>query len=505
MVTKCLSLRARADSTRIALRLASSSIVIALFVIFLGPAPEAQTPSTVGQWSAVLPLPTETVHVHVLPTGKVMFWPYSDDARLLDPATNTMTLASLAGFNVFCSGHSALPDGRLLVTGGHVANNVGLSYAAVFDPFTNMWTRLPDMNAGRWYPTNTTLANGDILTVSGDVDLVVGQNILPQVWERSQNRWRDLVNAQRWVGLYPFMHLAPDGRVFMSGGAGQSAFLNTSGTGSWTDVTFVQVRDYGSSVMYDEGKVLVVGGADPPLATAAVIDLKAATPSWRAVQSMSIARRQLNATILADGTVLVTGGTSGPGFSNTSTPVLTSQIWNPSTETWTTVASAARPRLYHSAAVLLPDGRAFASGGQGEESGEFYSPPYLFKGTRPTISSAPDAIAHGQQFFVATPNATSITKVHLIKLSSVTHGFNQDQRINRLVFSQGTGGLNVTAPANGNVGPPGYYLLFIVDGTGVPSVAKIGTESVLPERLRRRQQVLRRRPRAVWCRWSGRA
>ena len=98
-------------------------------------------------------------------------------------------------------------------------------YAAVFDPFTNMWTRLPDMNAGRWYPTNTTLANGDILTISGDVDLVVGQNILPQVWERSQNRWRDLVNAQRWVGLYPFMHLAPDGRVFLSGGAGQFGVL----------------------------------------------------------------------------------------------------------------------------------------------------------------------------------------------------------------------------------------------------------------------------------------
>ena len=86
---------------------------------------------------------------------------------------------------------------------------------------------------------------------------------------------------------------------------------------------------------------------------------------------------------------------------------------------------------------------------------------------------APDSISHGQQFFVATPNATSITKVHLIRLSSVTHAFNQDQRINRLQFSQGTGGLNVTAPANGNVGPSGYYMLFIVNGTGVPSIAKI--------------------------------
>ena len=129
----------------------------------------------------------------------------------------------------------------------------------------------------------------------------------------------------------------------------------------------------------------------------------------------------------------------------------------------------------HSAAVLLPDGRVFTSGGQSEETAEYFSPPYLFKGTRPTITTAPDTIAHGQQFFVATPEATSITKVHLIRLSSVTHAFNQDQRINRLQFSQGTGGLNVTAPASGNVSPPGYYMLFVVNSTGVPSVAKIST------------------------------
>ena len=236
MVAKCLSLRARADFTRIGLRSASSSIVIALFFIFLGPAPEAQTPSTVGQWSAVLGLPTETVHVHLLPTGKVLFWPYSDDARLLDPATNTITLASLAGYNIFCSGHATLPDGRLLVIGGHDANDVGFPFSSIYDPFTNIWTRVPNMNAGRWYPTATTLANGDILAISGSLDLVVGENNLPQVYEQAQNRWRDLVNARLTVGLYPFMHLAPDGRVFLSGGWGRSMLLNTSGTGSWTDL-----------------------------------------------------------------------------------------------------------------------------------------------------------------------------------------------------------------------------------------------------------------------------
>ena len=160
------------------------------------------------------------------------------------------------------------------------------------------------------------------------------------------------------------------------------------------------------------------------------------------------------------------GGTSGPGFSNTSTPVLHRRSGTRRLKPgprWPAPPGPGciipPPFCYLTAAPLRPADRARSPGSSTRR-------PTFSMGTRPTISSAPDAIAHGQQFFVATPNATSITKVHLIKLSSVTHGFNQDQRINRLVFSQGTGGLNVTAPANGNVSPPGYYLLFIVNSTG---------------------------------------
>jgi hypothetical protein len=416
----------------------------------------------------------ETVHLHVLPTGKVLFWAYNDDARIWDPATGAITLTPLAWFNIFCSGHSALSDGRLLVTGGDVAGDTGLPHAAIYDPFNNTWTRLPDMNAARWYPTNTTLANGDVVTLSGNIDPWTGINTLPQVWERTQARWRDLLSARLELAYYPYMFLAPNGRVFLAGPSAQSMYLNTSGSGAWSNVANPGAyRDYGGSVLYDNGNVLYLGGGDPPLASAQVIDLNAATPSWRTVAPMSVARRQMSATILADGTVLVTGGTSGPGFANPDTPVFTSEIWNPATETWSPAASASRPRLYHSSVVLLPDGRIFSSGGQGEENFEIYSPPYLFKGARPTITSAPDTIVHGQQFSVTTPDATSITKVHLIKLSSVTHTVNMEQRINRLVFSQVSGGLNVTTPANGNLTPPGYYLLFLVNSNGVPSVGKI--------------------------------
>ena len=185
------------------------------------------------------------------------------------------------------------------------------------------------------------------------------------------------------------------------------------------------------------------------------------------------ARRHLNATLLPDGKILVSGGTSGAGFNNPSTPVMAAEMWNPVTETWTTMASGTIPRLYHSGALLLPDGRVFATGGDGYNQAEVYSPPYLFRGARPAIAAAPASVAYGQTFFVETPNAASITQVTWVGLSSVTHAFNMNQRINVLSFSQAAGGLNVVAPSSPTLAPIGHYMLFILNSDGVPSVAKI--------------------------------
>jgi len=429
--------------------------------------------STVGQWSGVKPWPAVAVHAHLLPTGKVMYYSYGDDSRSWDPANDAITQLALAGYNIFCTGHSLLGDGRLLVTGGHISNNIGERRATLYDPSTNKWTNQPDMNAGRWYPTNTALANGDVLVVSGS-DEQGRMNPLPQVWQAGNGRWRSLTSATRDLPYYPFMY-GWNGKVFNAGPNQDTQYLDTSGTGAWTNVGLRKFgfRDYGSSVMYDDGKVLVVGGADPPTPTAEVIDLNAASPAWSDAARMANPRRQLNATLLPDGKVLATGGSSAAGFSEPSGAVHAAEMWDPATDSWTTLASSTRFRGYHSIALLLPDGRVLSAGGDNEPNAEIFSPPYLFKGSRPTVTSAPASVSYGQTFSVATPDAASVAKVTWVRLSSVTHAFNMNQRINVLSFSQAAGGLNVTAPANGNASPPGHYMLFVLNGNGVPSVAKI--------------------------------
>lgn len=432
-----------------------------------------------GQWSALETWPFRPIHSHLLPTGKVLFWSYYNEAltpQLWDPQSDSVTPAANIGYSIFCSGHSFLADGSLLVTGGHIADYVGYAKASIYNPFTNSWTATPDMNGGRWYPTNTTLPSGDVLVTSGDLDSNTNVNTLPEVYQAASGTWRDLTTAQLALALYPRSFVAPSGQVFDAGPEPTSRYLDTSGTGKWTTVAtqnFTPWRDYGSAVMYDSGKILAVGGADPPTATAEIIDLNAATPKWTSTGSMSIARRQHNATVLPDGTVLVTGGSSGSGFDNSATPVNTSEIWDPKTGAFTVMPGQAVYRGYHSFAMLLPDARVVAGGGNvGGPNAQVYSPPYLFKGARPTYTNAPGAIGYGGSFNVSSPDAASITDVTLIRNGSVTHSFNADQRLMHLAFTKTATGVQISSPANANLAPPGYYMLFLL-ANGIPSVANI--------------------------------
>lgn len=470
--------------------------------------------SQVGRWDPVFSMPNVAIHTHVLPNGTVLFWGRRDDPAgslnehactpyLWDPATGDFTptpqptLADGSTVNLFCSGHSFLPDGSLFVAGGHLTDGDGVNQACTYDYRTTTWTALPVMNHGRWYPTATTLADGRVLVSSGSAATngTVVVNDVPQIWDGTS--WQQIVN---FIGLplYPRLHVAPDAQVFMSGSNFTTYLLNTDGDGNWTPLPGPSgsrqngERQYAPSVMYEPGKVTYIGGGndagtDLPSAATEVIDLRDTPPAWHGAASMRFRRRQHNATILPDGTVLVTGGTSGPGFNDVSPgqPVHVAELWNPETDIWTELAAEDVDRCYHATAVLLPNATVLSAGG-GEfmvgatpndpadthRDAQIFHPPYLFRGPCPQITVAPDDIEHSKTFTIET-QGPDIAKVTLVRLSSVTHAFDQNQRINVLTFtSQGTT-RNVTAPAGPAICPPGHYLLFVLSTSGVPSVARV--------------------------------
>lgn len=459
------------------------------------PARAQSDPSAAGQWSGPVSLPVVAIHMQLLPDGKVLAWgkpetpPIDGRApvRLFDPSAGQLAFQEVANpfVDVYCSGHAYLADGRVLAVGGHIRDFVGSDATTMFDHRSASWVNGPRMSAGRWYPTVTTLANGDVLAVSGDVDTTVGVNRLPQVFEAATGRWRDLSNAQLAMPLYPWMHLAPNGKVFNSGPGQATRYLEASGSGAWTAVAstnFGDRRQYeGASVMYEPGKVLIVGGGNPATNTAEVIDLNEPAPAWRYTGEMAFARRFLNATILPDGKVLATGGSSSALFSDPAGAVYNAELWDPATGQWSTLAAMSTSRLYHSTAVLLPDGRVFVAGGGGDGSkgdidhydGEYFSPPYLFKGSRPAIHSAPGGAAYGETF--ALDASAGLAGITLVALSATTHEFNMSQRFVRLAFTPAAeaGRYGVATPADPNVAPPGYYMLFALDAQGVPSVARM--------------------------------
>ena len=429
-----------------------------------------------GEWSAPFPWTGVAIHVSLLPTGRVFSWGRSGAGELWNPLTGAFTELSLPS-RLFCSGHSFLSDGRLLISGGHISDDHGLPDNNLFTPSSQSWSRSTPMRRGRWYPTNTTMGNGDVVITAGrdQAGVAVAE---PEVW--SSGTVRVLSGAARVLPYYPRAFLAPNGRLFYAGEERATRYLNPAGTGSWTTVgiRLYGYRDYGSAVMYDQGKILYAGGGRTTN-TAEIIDLNSAAPSWRWTGTMAHARRHLNATALPTGEVLVTGGSSGTAFNDVSKAVRAAEIWNPVSGTWRTLASNAVSRVYHSTSLLLPDGRVLHAGsGEGagapnQNNAELFSPPYLFKGARPTITAAPSLVAYGGSFSVTSPDAATISQISLVRLGSVTHGFDMNQRFQWLSFTRNSGALTVAAPASRNHTPPGHYMLFLLNGNGVPSVARI--------------------------------
>jgi hypothetical protein len=437
--------------------------------------------STVGEWSAPAPWPIVAVHLHLLSTGKVLAWGKFGDPHLWDPATNTFT-AKPVGSNLFCSGHAMLSNGQLFVAGGHISDAHGLPDANIFDPKTGTWITLPPMSHGRWYPTVTEMHNGQVLVVAGKDQNGLTVTV-PELW--TGTAWKQLTTASRSFPYYPRDFVAPNAKIFYAGEQRTTLYYDPLGTGTWSKVAdrLYGTRDYGSAVTYLPGKILYVGGGRTT-ATAETIDLNVTPAAWRWTGSMAYPRRHLNATMLPTGEVLVTGGTSGTSFNETSLGVRVAEIWNPATGAWTQLASNAVNRGYHATSLLLPDGRVLHTGSgdaldenakpyPDEKNGELFSPPYLFKGTRPTITSAPAEASYGGTITVKTPKASEIRQVSLISLSSVTHAFDANQRFMWLTFTRTSTSVNVKLPSLRPLAPPGYYMLFILNRNGVPSVGRM--------------------------------
>jgi hypothetical protein len=453
----------------------------------------------VGRWGPVVDWPVVGVHVALLENGKVLAYdsvgdnatetyPVHDHTRatVWDPATGSHTPVNVnTGYNVFCSGLAHLVDGSLFLAGGNKnAQLQGIVQTHVFDSDSNTWSLGPNMAAERWYPSVTPLRNGEMLITEGGPDM-------PEV-RKTDGGLRALNTASLNLPLYPWIDAAPDGRAFYSGPDQTMRKLDTAGSGSWQSIGQRDAlnRDYGSRALYDVGKILVAGGASSST-DARVIDLNGATPQVSATAPMASGRRQHNLTVLADGTVLATGGnSSGASLVDLNNGVYTAELWNPATGQWQTLAAMQVTRQYHSTALLLPDARVLSSGGgicgtcdavgYLAKNAEVFSPPYLFKkdgsgelAPRPEITFAPDEVAYNAPFAISTANAASISKVALVRLGAVTHSVNMEQRYVPLSFTAGGGVVIATAPANANVAPPGVYMLFVIGGDGVPSVAKM--------------------------------
>ena len=459
--------------------------------------PAAQSPSTTGVWSAVMNWPMVAVHAHLLPTGNVLAWSdYTNNggAQIWHPSTNTFTVDDFLLGNLFCAGHGFLADGRLMITGGILNNidDVGPRETTIFNPSTSAWSQAGLMAVGRYYPTTTTLPDGRLLVQGGTTTCGTCIADIPEIYDPATDRWTQMASTARMAfHYYPHTYVLPDGRVIVAAQNDQAIptqvlDLNTQ---RWTTIDS-QYTDGHSSAMYLPGKIMKAGKATaddpghPSEATTYVLDMTQPSPAWEATAPMQFPRSFLNLTILPDGQVLATGGATTTDKANFSTAVYEAELWSPTTKAWTTLARSAVPRLYHSTALLLPDARVLVAGGGrtgcrpcvvpapvDQQNAEIYPPPYLYKGPRPVISSAPAVVQYGDQFIVTTPDAARISTVSLIALGSVTHSFNETQRFVPLSFSGGSNSLTVQAPQSGNIAPPGPYMLFLVDSTGVPSVA----------------------------------
>ncbi|MCU0760900.1 MAG: PA14 domain-containing protein [Steroidobacteraceae bacterium] len=457
-----------------------------------------------GAWSPVHAWPLIAVHAVLMPDGRVLTYGTDGAGKqtgyfvydVWDPSLGTgpdshLTLPNMTLTDIFCGSQLVLPEGGgVFLAGGDNwtgtgTTNTGNNDTNVFSIGANTLARGADMNRARWYSSATTLLDGEIYIQGGS-----SGTDRPEI-RGIDGQFRLLPGADTSAlqFQYPRNWIAPDGRVFGYDSNGRVYYVNPAGTGSITQLgQLLPTANRGSdatAVMFRPGRILQAGGASNG---ALVIDIRGASPTFTATQSMGSQRRLANATVLADGKVVVTGGSAV--WNQMTNVAYTADIWNPDTGTWTQGAAGVRARLYHSNALLMPDATVLVAGGgapgpQVNTNAEIYYPPYLFdsngqRAARPSIANAPATVQVGETFFADWSGANAIARVTLVRTGSGTHGWNMDQRFTELTFQVRGNRLAIQAPTRASDAPPGFYMLFAIDSAGVPSVAAMVQVGVAP-------------------------
>ena len=339
------------------------------------PATATGGPDQTGQWGPLIDWPTVAMHGELLPDGNVLTWGdtgdgFTDSAYVWDPTTGTSTSVPDTFDNPSCGGNNVLPDGRVItVGGGGIDPTNANTNVNAFDENNQTWAKLASNAFPTWYASTTVLPNGNLLRMGG-VDGCVNCSQVPEEFSPATNQWTTLPNNPTLLPTYPFTYVRPDGTVAVTGSSElvEPLMIYNPTTQTWT-TSDPNVVDGGSSAMYDTGLVIKAGSTygnptsdNPSANTAYITDLNQATPTWTQTGSMAYPRSYLNLTPLPDGTVLATGGGTTTNGADVSDGVLPAEDWDPATGQWTTWASMAVPRLYHSIAMLLPSGQVLVAG-----------------------------------------------------------------------------------------------------------------------------------------------
>ncbi|MGB0866641.1 MAG: galactose oxidase-like domain-containing protein, partial [Granulosicoccaceae bacterium] len=473
---------------------------------FVGPS----NAHTKGAWSAAAEWPLSAIHAALLPTGHVATYGTDELGNnasgfiydLWNPhmglgASAHNTLDNKTNTNTFCSAQTVLSNGQLLISGGD-ENGLpdgykgdGISQSVLLNPVTEKMSRAAKMSYARWYPTLVGLPNGENLILGGrsakprDGGKSYGVRT-PEIYNTNTGKYRKLTGINNdffersWY--YPRAYVGNTGKVFITRNGSHDVWrMSWTGKGSIEKNVSTRGEVFSQqypSVVYRPGKVLTLTKGKG----AKILDIRGNNATISSTSALGVQRLFSDATVLSDGRVLVTGGSSIR--QDLASAHYKAQIWSPGNGKWRDLASASKARLYHSTALLLPNGAVLVTGGGPpgpvvNMNAEIFYPPYLFKkdgsgelANRPSISSMP-AVKYGQKFAINYSSATAIKRVAMIRVGSVTHSFDQSQRYVPLSFTTSRNKLIINGPKNKNQAPPGQYMLVIIDKNGVPSHAEM--------------------------------